>query len=41
MIIQLAQTTMFNLLDLIWKLLSQINMGVRIIRVFKLIEELR
>ena len=31
---------MFNLLDLILKLLSQIIIGVRIIRGFKLMEEL-
>ena len=32
---------MFDLLDLIWKLLSQIIIGVRIIRVFELMKELR
>ena len=32
---------MFDLLDLIWKLLSQIIIGVRIIRWFKLMDELR
>ena len=32
---------MFDLLDLIWKLLSQIIIGVRIIRWFGLMDELR
>ena len=32
---------MFDLLDLIWKLLSQIIIGVRIIRWFELMDELR
>ena len=36
-----TKTTMFNLLDLIRKLLSQIINGVRIIRGFGLMEELR
>ena len=36
-----AKTTMFDLLDLIQKLLSQIINGVRIIRGFGLMEELR
>ena len=36
-----VKTTMFDLLDLIWKLLSQIMIGVRIIRGFELMEELR
>ena len=36
-----AKTTMFDLLDLIRKLLSQIIIGVRIIRGFELMEELR
>ena len=36
-----AKTTMFDLLDLIRKLLSQIIIGVRIIRGFKLMEDLR
>ena len=35
-----AKTTMFDLLDLIRKLLSQIIIGVRIIRGFELMEEL-
>ena len=32
---------MFDLLELIWKVLSQIIIGVRIIRVFELMEQLR
>ena len=34
-----AKTTMFDLLNLIWKLLSKIIIGVHIIRVFELMEE--